>query len=154
MSPWRIFSFPTRVCWKRSFWHSSQWYNPPGEICVIPSPRVWEGPYNLLQMDSWWQLCWDVISVIMSHETVPSTLPPDSTLSLIDFEGAMVQRHSRGKKLRAASVNNPVKSFDLLSNVFQEKEPIKNHRHWEMGFSLVEPLHENFPLLLSFMAVL
>lgn len=59
----------------------------------------------------------------MSHEMVASTLPPDSTLSLTGFEGAAVQRHSRGKKLRAVSVNNPVKSFDLLSNVFQERKP-------------------------------
>lgn len=61
--------------------------------------------------------------MIVSHETVASTEPPDSTLSLIDFEGAAVRRHSGGKKLREASVNNPVKRFDLLSNVFQEREP-------------------------------
>lgn len=92
--------------------------------------------------------------MIMSHKTVASRLPKDATLSFTDFEGVAVQRHSSGKKSRAASLDNQVKSFSLLSNVFQKRDHINSHRGLEVSFSLVEPVGEKSPLPHCFMGAL
>lgn len=63
------------------------------------------------------------------------------------FEGAGVQRHSRGKKLKAASVNNTVR--ELQPSIPQEMDPLNSHRTLEVGFSLVEPPEDKFPRLIG-----
>jgi hypothetical protein len=132
-------------------WLSVIW-TPWWSLCN-PLPRVWERLYNSLLTNRSWQLCWDIISVIMSHETVASNLPTNSPLTLSfwwiwrswgaetferqEIEGSSCQQYGE----RTVALYSPRKGLN-------------NHRTLEIGFSVVEPLEEKFSQAHSFMEAL